>query len=90
MPVHAAHFYWKFDLQALSCFVDRENINQLMTQSGFDRDVGLLHIDIDGNDYWVWDALECVSPNVVIIETHIEFGFHNIVVPYDPAHPLHP
>jgi len=44
----------------------------------------VLSIDIDGNDYWVWNALEAVSPNVVIIETHVEFGMRNIVVPYDP------
>ena len=38
---------------------------------------------IDGNDYWIWDALAVVEPRAVIIETHIEFGMHNIVVPYD-------
>jgi hypothetical protein len=44
----------------------------------------LLSIDIDGNDYWIWDALTQVEPQVVIIETHNEFGMRNIVVPYDP------
>lgn len=38
---------------------------------------------IDGNDYWIWEALEVVEAQVVIIETHNEFGMHNIVVPYD-------
>ena len=28
--------------------------------------------------------MDCISPTVVIIETHIEFGMNNIVVPYDP------
>lgn len=42
-----------------------------------------MSIDIDGNDYWVWEALEVVKPVVVVIETHIEFGMNNIVVPYD-------
>lgn len=63
--------------------VTRENINELVKQGGLNGDIGLLSVDIDGNDYWVWDALEIVQPQVVIIETHIEFGYNNIVVPYD-------
>lgn len=64
--------------------VTAENINQLVEDAGLEGDVDLLSIDIDGNDYWVWKALEKVQPNVVIIETHVEFGMRNIVVPYDP------
>lgn len=44
----------------------------------------MLSIDIDGNDYWIWDALEVVTPRVVIIETHVEFALRSIVVPYGP------
>lgn len=64
--------------------VTRENINQLIENAGFKGDIGLLSIDIDGYDYWIWDAIEVISPQVVIIETHNEFGLNNIVVPYDP------
>lgn len=64
--------------------VTRENINQLIEGQGYRGDIGLLSIDIDGNDYWIWDAITVVSPQVVIIETHNEFGYHNIIVPYDP------
>jgi len=64
--------------------VNRENINSLIESQGYKGALGLLSIDIDGNDYWVWDALSVVEPKVVIIETHNEFGYENIVVPYDP------
>ncbi len=64
--------------------VTRENINQIIQNAGFEGEIDLLSIDIDGNDYWIWDVIDIVKPNVVIIETHNEFGFHNIVVPYDP------
>ena len=64
--------------------VNRENINQLIRQAGFGGEIGFLSIDIDGNDYWVWDALDVVSPQVVMIETHNEFGLEDLVVPYDP------
>ena len=63
--------------------VTAENINDLVADAGLSGDVDLLSIDIDGNDYWVWKALEVVRPNVVIIETHVELGMRNIVVPYD-------
>jgi hypothetical protein len=64
--------------------IKAENINQLIEQNGLKGDIELLSIDIDGNDYWVWDALTVVKPKVVVIETHTEFGTKNIVVPYDP------
>jgi len=65
-------------------FVQRENINELIRDNGFaGGGIDLMSIDIDGNDYWIWDALTVVEPRVVIIETHIEFGMNSIVVPYD-------
>lgn len=66
--------------------VTRENVNQLIADAGIKREIGLLSIDIDGNDYWVWDAINVINPQVVIIETHNEFGMNNIVVPYDPEY----
>jgi len=63
--------------------VKRENVNELIKKGGYEGEVGLLSIDIDGNDYWVWDAINTINPQVVIIETHSEFGLENIVVPYD-------
>ncbi len=64
--------------------ITAENINDLIKSAGFEGEIGLLSIDIDGNDYWVWKALDVVQPLVVIIETHNEFGLNDIVVPYDP------
>ncbi len=68
----------------VQAIVKRENINELLSQNGITGDFELLSIDIDGNDYWVWDAITVARPKVVVIETHIEFGIRNIVVPYDP------
>jgi len=65
-------------------FITAENINEIFEKAGFTGEIGLLSIDIDGNDYWVWKAIEVVSPQVVIIETHNEFGMNDIIVPYDP------
>ena len=70
----------------LHAFITRENINKLILDAGFSGPIGIMSIDIDGNDYWVWEAVNAVDPAVVIIETHIEFGMRDIVVPYDPDH----
>jgi hypothetical protein len=65
-------------------FVTAENINGLVMEAGFSGRIGICSIDIDGNDCWVWKALEVVSPAVIIIETSTKFGMKNIAVPYDP------
>jgi hypothetical protein len=75
---------WAYPPKFVHAFIQRENINALIQEHGFtEKEVDLMSIDIDGNDYWVWDALTVVQPRVVIIETHIEFGMNSIVVPYD-------
>ena len=75
---------WQYKPKFIFDKVTRENVNQIIADSGFEGEIGLLSIDIDGNDYWVWDALSIVDPKVVVIETHNEFGLNDIVVPYDP------
>jgi len=75
---------WFYKPKFICAKVTRENINELIKESGYTGEIGLLSIDIDGNDYWIWDAIKVIDPKVVIIETHNEFGLNNIVVPYDP------
>jgi hypothetical protein len=75
---------WFYKPKFVCAKVIRENVNELIEKVGYTGEIGLLSIDIDGNDYWVWDAITVVEPQVVIIETHNEFGMNNIVVPYDP------
>jgi hypothetical protein len=69
----------------LQAFVTRENVNDLIADAGFTGEIDLLSIDIDGNDYWVWEALDCVRPRFVIAEAHPEFGREDYVMPYDPG-----
>lgn len=75
---------WHYQPTFICSMVNAENINDLIKQSKYQGTIGLLSIDIDGFDYWVWKAIETIDPQVVIIETHNEFGMENIVVPYDP------
>lgn len=78
--------YWKYDLTAVNRFVDKDNINQIFMENGFHGEVGLLSIDIDGNDYWVWDSIHVVNPFIVTVEYNSVFGSdHAITIPYDPV-----
>ena len=72
----------RYDLQAKCSFITRENINDLLRQSGFDEYLGLLSIDIDGNDYWVWEAIDSVRPRIVISEYNSVFGREPVSIPY--------
>jgi hypothetical protein len=74
---------WAYPSVFVCAMITRENINQLLTESSILPEIDFMSIDIDGNDYWIWDAISVTSPKVVIIETHVEFGMNNIVVPYN-------
>ncbi len=77
--------YAQFDLEAKASFITAENINDLLQQSGFARELGILSIDIDGNDYWVWKAIQAVEPVLIICEYNALFGFeHPYTIPYQP------
>lgn len=81
--IHTTSNYWRHHLTAIYCFITAENINNVISTAGFSGDIGLLHIDVDGNDYWLWQALDCVSPVIAIIEYNSLFGSERaITVPY--------
>lgn len=74
---------WKYDLKAINAFIDAENINNLISSAGFSGEIGILSIDIDGNDYWIWKAIKTINPIIVIIEFNSVFGAERtITVPY--------
>jgi len=66
-------------------FVNRENINDLLRETRVDPEADLLSIDIDGNDYWVWEAMQDFRPRVVIVEFNGYFGERSVTIPYDPG-----
>ena len=82
--------YWRHTLTARCAFIDRDNINNLFRDAGFTGEIGLLSIDIDGNDYWVWEKLEVVDPVIVIVEYNSTFGpDFAVTIPYDPKFVRH-
>lgn len=67
-------------------FITKENINELFTNNSFGGEIDLLSIDIDGNDYWIWQAINSVNPRVVVIEYNASLGMDKSVsVEYDKS-----
>ncbi len=63
----------KGQLKVKNAFITRENINELFSDSGFSGEIDLLSVDIDGNDLYVWDAIDVINPRVVITEYNGKF-----------------
>lgn len=77
--------YWRFNLKADCAFIDKDNINEILSRNGLKDEVGVLSIDIDGNDYWVWQEINVINPAVVICEYNSLWGSsHAVTTPYDP------
>ena len=98
----AARYYYRTKLpqsvdsvKVVNAKVTKDNINALLVENQIEHELDLLSIDIDGNDYWVWEAIDTVQPRVVVIEYNASFGDKkSITVIYDPnfdrfsKHPL--
>ena len=74
------------DLRVIEAYVTRENAAELLAQHGV-ADVDLLSIDIDGMDWWIWDALAGLRPRLVVVEYNAAFGpERSLTIPYAPLH----
>ncbi len=78
--------YSYYDLRAGQHFITKENINSILSETGFNREIGILSIDIDGNDYWIWKEINSVEPGIIICEYNSLFGFEEaFTIKYDPG-----
>lgn len=71
-------------------FITLDTLEPIRT--AFDR-LGVLSIDVDGNDYWFLEALIDLAPAVICVEYNPSLGHEPVTVPYDPAfsrHEKHP
>ena len=86
--------YWQYNLKSECAFITTDNINSLISKNGIRGEIGLLSVDIDGNDYWVWEAIDVVQPVLTVVEYNARFGPDaSVSIPYSPefvrsqAHP---
>jgi len=72
-------------VKVIQSFITKENINNILKSNNILGEIDLLSIDIDGNDYWIWEEINVINPNVVVIEYNGSLGDDkSISVLYDP------
>lgn len=76
-------FYSFYDLKVDASFITKDNINDLLDKSGFAHDIGILSVDIDGNDFWIWSQIERFRPTILTCEYNSLFGFEPYTIPYE-------
>ncbi|TBR60366.1 hypothetical protein B4U84_05700 [Westiellopsis prolifica IICB1] len=78
------NIYWQHNLKVAQEFINKDNINKIFIENGIKGEIGLLSIDIDGNDYWIWKEIDVIQPAIVIVEYNFRFGKDRaITIPYD-------
>jgi hypothetical protein len=78
-------------IEARQLWITSENIDDALGSWAAGRpdkpaEIDLLSIDIDGNDYWIWRAIQSVTPRVVIVEYNASYPPPiEFTQPYDSA-----
>ena len=74
-------------LQLKNTFVSVDNIEKLFAEFDIPQEFDFLSIDIDGNDYWIWQAIANYRPRVVAIEYNAIYPPESSwVMKYNPKH----
>lgn len=77
--------FWQYDLKIYRSFITTKNINTIISDyletKNVQSDIGLLSIDIDGNDYWILKAIK-IKPIIIICEYNVGAP-NNYIQPYD-------
>ena len=80
---------WVSPPTVVDAWITAENVNALVGAHGASGPVDLLSLDIDGNDYWIWKALDCIQPRVVVLEFNGSCGpERSVAMAYDPDYRL--
>jgi hypothetical protein len=73
-------------VRTLHAAVEPGNVEALFAQAGVPEEPDVLSIDVDGNDYWIWRALQRFRPRVVVIEYNGDLDpASSQVMPYTPG-----
>jgi hypothetical protein len=72
-------------IQIAQHMLTAENINCVLLNHKVKDEIDLIIIDIDGIEYYVWEAVNVINPRVVVIEYNLYLGYKNaLTVKYDP------
>lgn len=63
-------------------WITAANVNEILARHGYDQEIDLLTIDMDGVDYWILKAIE-LRPRVIVVEYNNRIPAGEVVtVPY--------
>ena len=66
-------------------WITAENVNDLLITAGCKGEFDLFSLDLDGNDYWILNAINAIQPRLLIVETHdIIPSDKSLTIQYDP------
>ena len=69
----------------VQAWITTDSVNRLIQDNWFAGEIDLLSLDLDGNDYWIWEAINCIEPRAVILEYQNAWGPEESVTQcYDP------
>jgi len=75
-----------YPVEIVNAIIDAENADATIAGLAGGQELDLLSIDIDSNDYWVWQAITTVKPRLVVIEYNASMPpFVRKTVAYDPS-----
>jgi glycosyltransferase involved in cell wall biosynthesis len=67
--------------------VAAENVERLFAEANVPPEPDVLSIDVDGQDYWIWEAIESFRPRVLVIEYNSSLDpRQRLVQPDEPGH----
>ncbi len=87
------YIYTKFFKEEVNKFsfiqaiVKPDNVNKLLKD--INTEVDLLAMDLDGNDYHIWKALEVINPRIILVEVQIEKGNTDFIPEYSNSFELY-
>jgi hypothetical protein len=89
---YAAHLNTRFNVPTMAAsWITAENIDGLIAHHGFTGNIDLFSLDVDGNDYWIWRAIRCIQPRIIVLEFNAGLGPDRaLTLPYDPQFRLDP
>ena len=75
--------YWKYNVNAFNYLVTKENINSILNKIKIPKNIGILSIDIDGNDYWILKSIKNLEADIIICEYNSILGNkHQLTINY--------
>ena len=72
--IKSQNYFWRHNLTALSHFISAENINEILKENNLKGEIGVLSIDTDGNDFWIWKEISQIKPVILVIEYNAKLG----------------